>query len=538
MTRIRWYGPTLALVIAVLLVMLVGPGLVRRLSWHQTERHVELARDSNLQNVSLADLSAAFRNVATAVRPSVVHIQVEGRVPRSRRRALEDHMRKLLPNAPWSPHRFFVPPDDEGDEDQEESDNDSTLRAYGTGSGWVYDAEHIVTNNHVVEDGDRITVIFSNNSERIVEVVGQDRETDIAVLRVKSGALHPVQLATQTVEQGEIVFAFGSPFGFEFSMSQGIVSAIGRKPGILSEVQGYENFIQTDAAINRGNSGGPLTNIYGEVIGMNTAIATHSNPQANFNGIGFAIPASMIRKHVDNLIEHGRVVRGYLGVFIEDLSEERAWTFGYEGKGVRVDRPIPDGPAADAGIQSDDIITAIDGKPMQNLEVLRNLIAGRTPGTSVELEIFRGKSPDDPGQTLTIDVEIAEKPKDLRERSIVEFRPDDEIPDQTEDDVRRDNLIKLGIKRFKKATAESVQRYRRRFVPGVLVTSVRGGSAAAKAGITSGQIITEVFGVPVTDVPELLTEITKHDLARPVRLRINYGRFERTVFLEIPEDDG
>jgi len=520
MTRIRWYGPTLALVVAVLLVMLVGPGLVRRLSWHHVERHVELARDSNASDVSLADLSAAFRNVATAVRPSVVHIHVEGRMEHLPRRELKDRMRQLFPP------RFFSPEDDRLDEDQDDDDEDLSYRTSGTGSGWVYDEEHIITNNHVVEDGERITVILNNKSERIAEVVGMDRETDIAVLRVKGGDLHPARLATETVEQGEIVFAFGSPFGFEFSMSQGIVSAIGRKPGILSHVRGYENFIQTDAAINRGNSGGPLTNVYGEVIGMNTAIATQGNPQANFNGIGFAIPARMIRRHVDSLIETGRVVRGFLGVEIDELDNKAASTFGYKGEGILVQRPIEDRPAHDAGIRAEDIITSIDGEPMHNVDQLRNLVAARAPGTTIKVGVFRGKNADDPGETLTFDVEVAEKPDKMRvDRPY--WTPRDDAPSQVEQDERREDLVKLGIRKFEKSHT----------APGVLVTSVRGGSAAAEAGIVRGHIITEIFGVAVTDSKQLLTEIARHDIDRPIRIRIYNGDRDHTVFLELEDED-
>ena len=532
MTRIRWYGPTLALVIAVLLVMLVGPGLVRHLSWHQVDRHVELARDSNLSNVSLADLSAAFRNVATAVRQSVVHIQIEGRTPRHPHRNFRDRMNELFP------HRLSPRNDDDLDVEEylEDDEDDRTYRSFGNGSGWVYDEEHIVTNNHVVEEGDRIIVILNNKSERVAEVVGKDRETDIAILRVKGGDLHPATLARRKVEQGEIVFAFGSPFGFEFSMSQGIVSAIGRKPGILSRVRGYENFIQTDAAINRGNSGGPLTNIYGEVVGMNTAIATHRNPHANFNGVGFAIPAHMIRRTVDNLIENGRVIRGFLGVLIDDLNENAAWTFGYEGDGVLVVSPITDGPAADAGIQADDIITSIDGEPMSSMDKLRNLVAARAPGTTVKVGVFRGTTPDEPGELLTFDVEIAEKPEGRLLSSSIPA-PRVGVPDPPEDDTRRDNLETLGIQKIRKATANSVESYRRKFVPGILVLSVRPGSAAEEAGIVRGHIITAVFDTAVNDVETLLAEISRHDINRPVRLRIHDGNIERAVFLETDDDD-
>ncbi|NJL31408.1 MAG: PDZ domain-containing protein, partial [Phycisphaerales bacterium] len=259
----------------------------------------------------------------------------------------------------------------------------------GSGSGWVYSADgHIITNNHVIEEADRIEVRFFNGESMDAVVVGTDPKTDVAVIKVDATKLHASTLATEPVEQGEIVFAFGAPFRFEFSMSQGIVSGQGRQLGILAERQGYENFIQTDAAINPGNSGGPLTNIYGQVVGMNTAIASRTGA---FNGLGFAIPIDMVKKVVDELIATGTVQRGYLGIFIEELDPRMARTFGYDGKGVLVTNPIDGGPAAEAGVQRGDIITKVEGKPVSTPDELRNLVADLAPGKRYDWR-FIGKA--------------------------------------------------------------------------------------------------------------------------------------------------
>jgi serine protease Do len=238
-------------------------------------------------------LSEAFKDVARVVEKSVVSITVYSKRPPTG--GIPEELLPLLPpgRAPKGNSEF---------------DDYDVPQQYGSGSGWIYDTKgHIITNNHVIDGADRIVVRFYDGSERDAKVVGVDTKTDIAVVKVKGDDLHPAKRADKPVDQGEIVFAFGSPFRFDFSMSQGIVSAKGRQLGILRGAQGYENFIQTDAAINPGNSGGPLTNIYGEVVGMNTAIASRTGA---YNGLGFAIPVRMVEQVGDQLIENGKVSRG------------------------------------------------------------------------------------------------------------------------------------------------------------------------------------------------------------------------------------
>jgi len=521
MTRIRWYGPTLALLTACLIVMVTGPGLVRQLSWHHIDGRIALARDTNTRSGTLAELSEAFRNVSRIVEPSVVHVQVEGKIMPIRRE-LEQWKWFLDPR-----HRF----------DEEDMPDEETARRYrpvGTGSGWVFDEQHIVTNNHVVEDGQKITVSFSDGSERNAKIVGQDPDTDIAVLRVTGGGLHAARLATVPVEQGEIVFAFGSPFGFKFSMSQGIVSAMGRKDilGRTANFHGYENFIQTDAAINRGNSGGPLTNIYGEVVGMNTAIATRG-PVPSYNGVGFAIPADMIRDHVQDLIDNGKVTRGFLGVQIRDLDQRKASTYGHEGKGVLVDAPMPGGPADEAGIRPDDIITKLDGTPLESTEQLRNMVARQSPGSMVTLEVFRGTSPDEPGETVEIEVEIVEKPGILS-ADVFQRDPESEEPEQIDPIIREkvERLRDLGLYRLRTARRALDERPRQKFVPGVIVSRVTPGSVAAEAGIQRRQVITHVFSKRVKNLEAMIGALENVDIDKPIRLRIHNGKTGHSVFLD------
>src|SRR5689334_9941847 len=222
----------------------------------------------------------------------------------------------------------------------------------GIGSGVIVDARgYILTNNHVVEDADEIKVVFSDDTEVPAEVVGTDPKTDVAVIKLKANGhvvpeLRPVAIGdSDKLEVGEWVMAIGSPFGLKQTVSAGIVSAVGRgNVGIVD----YEDFVQTDAAINPGNSGGPLVNLDGRVIGINTAIASRTGGN---NGVGFAIPINMAHAVMDQLIDHGGVTRGYIGVFIGNLDDELARSFGYQGKaGVLVQDVAADGPGAKAGL--------------------------------------------------------------------------------------------------------------------------------------------------------------------------------------------
>jgi serine protease Do len=249
-----------------LLVMVAGPSIVRRLVFAGESAHIQLAKNDLEHNQVLEQMSQAYREIAQAVEPSVVHVQVFSSKSADEGINPEDFFRHRLPPG--------LGPD-QGDDDQPQApaprrgpgdnlDKYNPPHPYGTGSGWVYDAAgHIITNYHVIRDADKITIKHPNGSEQTATVVGFDDKTDVAVLKVAADDLHPASLGTKPVEQGEIVFAFGSPFQFDFSMSQGIISGKNRQLGILRDTQGYENFLQTDAAINPGNSGGPLVNIRG-----------------------------------------------------------------------------------------------------------------------------------------------------------------------------------------------------------------------------------------------------------------------------------
>lgn len=531
-SRIRYYGPAIVLILATLLVMYFGPPIAGRITYAQTKAQLTLVRDSLSSNATLEDLSNSFRKVAQVVEPSVVHIQVAARDKHGSgaRRFIPDEFQRWF----RSPH----PLEREWWQRREGGENESTdeyekydkPRLLGNGSGWVYDdTGHIVTNNHVIENADKIQVLFADGTEREATVVGTDPKTDIAVIRVEGEDFHPLERALEPVEQGNIVFAFGSPLGFRFSMSQGIVSATGRSNvHIIRGGAGYEEFIQTDAAINRGNSGGPLTNVHGRIVGMNTAIATRTGGS---DGLGFAIPVNMITDVVKDLIGEGTVRRGYMGIIIIDLTKEQAKTFGVDQKAVLIEDLLEDGPSGDAGLLRGDVIVRINDTQITSVDQLRKMVAAFSPGVSIKVGAVRKR------ELQTVDVKLVELSEQVASARV--SRPRLEPGDGEERDIVL--LLKLGIERFSTWTEQMAQRVGVPHTPGVLVARVRSGSIAQNAGIKRGTIITHVMNVPVKQADALIEQINQHadnemiqmDVLEPIRS----GEFRRMFkFLEVPRE--
>jgi serine protease Do len=462
----------------------------------------------------LEQISHQFREVAHSVEPSVVHIEVQGRLPGGPGASAqsipeEDFLRRFFER-----HGFQLPEDRSGDR-YEQYDVPSIS---GVGSGWIYDADgHVVTNNHVVGKADKILVRFHDGTERTASVVATDPQTDIAVLEVEKGHGQPARLATEEVDQGDIVFAFGSPMQLDFSMSQGIVSGVGRQTGILG-ASGYEDFIQTDAAINPGNSGGPLTNIRGEVVGMNTAILSRSGL---FSGMGFAIPTRMMRPVIEELLTHGSVRRGFLGVTIQD-GADLLQSFHYSGKGVLI-ADVVAGEAGDrAGLERGDIITELDGKPMETSHELRQAIAAHHPSDRVQLHIVRN------GHEKDIEVTLGSAPDSL---AATGNAPSREEPHAQQEGGEA--LLKLGIEDVRTLTPRLADELGTNESAGVVIGSVRAMSVAAAAGLESGMLITEVFDTSVSDVADLTRALEGQDLSRGVRLTVRADGISHYVFLKL-----
>jgi serine protease Do len=401
----------------------------------------------------------------------------------------------------------------------------------GTGSGVIIDEDgHIVTNNHVIADAQVVRVTLVDGRKYRAEVVGTDRMTDVAVLKIAAGHLHPVRFGdSDKLKAGNLVLAIGSPFRLTHSVSHGIVSALGR-----TDVQvdiDYQNWIQTDAPINPGNSGGPLINMRGEVVGLNVAIATDSG---GHQGVGFAIPSNTVARVAQQLKSGEKIVRGYLGVVIKQVDPKIADAYGLgAGKGVFIEGVGRDSPAAKSGLKPEDIILAIDGKDIETREKLQEFIAGSKPETTAELTVWRN------GGKQTLSVTLGAQPegfsttgtvRDLNRRDTKEGREQKETREKrpTADPAAEVSggmeFKELGLT----AATISPELARRLKISdnielGAVITEVRPAGEAYLAGLAKGQVIVEANGKPINNVTDLGRMLTGDALAKGVRLRIRVG---------------
>ena len=333
---------------------------------------------------------------------------------------------------------------------------DVPQRERGLGSGVIISTDgFIITNNHVVEEADELKVLLNDEREFIAKVIGTDPKTDVAVIKIEAENLPAAVLADSAkLRVGDVVFAIGNPLGVGQTVTMGIVSATGRRVGILDEVAGYEDFIQTDAAINQGNSGGALIDARGRLIGINSAII--SNSQGNI-GIGFAIPINLASSIMHSLIDTGTVSRGYLGVLTDALTPDMTESFGLkpDTKGVIITDINPaDGPAAKAGLKREDIIVGINDKSVASRDDLRMIIAQTAPDTKVTVKYIRdgkseskdvvlGKLPDDnaPDGEFLPGVTVSPLTPELRKELRIDDRVDGiVITDIDNNSVYRDNF--------------------------------------------------------------------------------------------------
>ncbi len=449
--------------------------------------------DKPASSAPIEQFEIAFAQAASAIAPSVVSITSTRTVTRSGSGGspFGDMFGGRMPD-------FFETPQQPRE-----------YKSRGLGSGVIVDGQgHILTNNHVVEDADELRVHLADGRSVEATVVGTDPKSDLAVIAIDTDDITPADLASdQELRVGRWVLAVGSPFGLEQTVTAGIISASGR---VGIGIADYEDLIQTDAAINRGNSGGPLINLEGEVVGINTAIIS---PTGGNQGIGFAIPIGMARKVMDSLIERGEVVRGWLGVWIQSLTPDLAATFEYERDyGALVGDVIADGPAADAGLRSGDIIMEIDGEKIDDASVLRNQVAATDPGTTVAVTVWRD------GRRRTLDVTLERLPDDTG--GLAKDRAGDA------------ELEGLGV-RFADLTDDLRSRLELgEDVRGVVVAAIARMGPAAEAGLRVGDVITHVQGEAVRDTRALRAALREADLAEGARLRVRRGDGSRFVLLK------
>jgi serine protease Do len=371
----------------------------------------------------------------------------------------------------------------------------------GVGSGFIIDSNGtILTNDHVVGEAQKISVTLSDGKSYDAKVIGKDQKTDIAVIKIDAGRELPaVTLGNSDhLEVGEWVVAIGNPFGLDHTVTSGIVSAKGRQIGAGP----YDNFIQTDASINPGNSGGPLLNLRGEVVGINTAIFSQTGGNI---GIGFAIPTNSVKDLLPQLKEKGRVVRGYLGTTVQKITPEIANSLGLkENGGALVADVVQGSPAEKAGIKTGDIIVEFDRKAIKDSSDLPPVVARITPGMTVQLKVMRE------GKQVSLPITVGE----LQDNEIVASSEESELG-LTAQPVTPDIAQSLGLERAE----------------GLVISSVKPGSAAEEAGLRSGDVIIQVNRRPVKNIEEYNREITRSERGKPVLFLVRRG--QSSLFLAL-----
>jgi len=447
----------------------------------------------------LRQSSKAFTEVAEKAVPAVVSVQVESVIEVS--------------SDQTSPFGYQSPFDDEFFERffgrKFRRSQPQEHKQVGQGSGFIISADgYILTNNHVVENADKIKVILNDGREfNNAKVIGTDPESDVAVIKIDGDGLPTVELGdSDDLRIGEWVIAVGNPFGLSETVTVGVVSAKGRHVGITEG--GYEDFIQTDAAINPGNSGGPLLNLDGKVVGINSAIFSRSG---GYMGIGFAIPINMARQVKDQLLDTGKVTRGYIGIGMnpKGITPELAKSFGLEkNTGVLIAEVLEGTPAEKAGLKSGDIILKTNGKDVEDNVSFRNSVSLIKPGTKIKLTILRGDKEKE------ITVEIGSKADSLLAKGSSEIGQ------------------KLGLQ-VQDLTIELARRFGYKPGTGVIVTEVVTSSSADRAGIEPGMLILSVNQQEVNSVKEFNDALKESAKTKEALLLIKYDRFAQYVVLPL-----
>ncbi len=420
---------------------------------------------------TLRDFNEAFVQIAESATPSVVTIFTEKTVNR-----------RLI-----SPFDFFGSPFDDFFERPRsgESPNGRKEVLRGLGSGVIVSSDgYILTNSHVVDKADSIYIRTHDNRKLQAKVIGTDPKTDIAVIKAEAKNLKPISIGnSDALRVGEWVIAIGSPLGEKLArtVTQGIVSAKGRANVGLAD---YEDFIQTDAAINPGNSGGPLVNINGELVGVNTAIASRTG---GFQGIGFAVPSNMARQIMQSLIKTGKVTRGWLGVTIQDVDENIAKGLKLKkAEGVLVGTVVEESPAKAGGLKTGDVILQMNGKKIRDTVELRNTVARTSPGTTIKLAIWRD------GALKNLSVKL------------------DQIPDQPVAAEQQQEMGELLGFSAAPMTSELASRYRLQVDAGkVVVTDVDPAGNAYRAGLRNGDVIKAANRKDITSYKQFLSIVGK-----------------------------
>jgi serine protease Do len=381
----------------------------------------------------------------------------------------------------------------------------------GLGSGVIISTDgYIVTNNHVVANAKDVTVTLADGREFKARVVGRDPQTDVAVVKIDAQHLPAITFAASNqVEVGDRALAIGNPFGIGETVTTGIVSATGRRAGLGLD---YEDFIQTDAAINPGNSGGALVDVDGRLIGINTAILSHDG---GFQGVGLAVPSDLVSSVANSLVSRGKVVRGYLGVGVQDLTPTLAESFGIAGTtGALITDVRADGPAAQAGLKSGDVVTALNGQPVTGSSQLSLSVAEAGPGATLTLQVQRD------GKSRTITAITASKPNSPKNAG------DDTAAPGTDQGV----LQGVGVGDLDANTRSELNLPDR--LTGAVITEVAPDSAAARAGLKPGDVILEINRHPV-DSARSAVDLSQNAVGK--RTLVKLWSHGNTVYVVVDE---
>ena len=462
-----------------------------RLSSKRAAENYTLASEPSVDSKQIASLEALNRErraLVKSILPSVVAVKTSKKIGTRREYGLD-------------PFEFFF-----GSRQRRfRNPRDEALVQNSLGSGVIVTNEgHIITNNHVVDQVDEIEVQLSDGQTKKARVVGADEQVDLAVLKIDNPGVKPLKLAdSDTVQPGDFVLAIGNPFGFEETVTEGIISSKGRP----NRSDFFGELLQTDAAINPGNSGGPLINLRGEVIGINTAIASTTGGS---QGVGFAIPSNTVRTALESLLKQGRIIRGYLGIQTRGLQPGES---GTDTDGVTVADVLAGSPAAQAGVQPGDLIRKFDGREVKNFTALRTLVAQTQLNKQVELEILRD------GKPVKVKAQIKEQPIDNQTLGAVprQNQPQPQTPRQPNDQETVDSpLASIHVDELTSEKARQLD------LPpnarGVLVTNVDPDSGVAE--LQKGDVIEEINQQPVTSVSDYNKVAGSLDVSQPQILSV------------------
>ena len=467
-----------------------------------TPSHVAANPDKAIQH--LEQQGQAFSSIAKRLSPAVVSLKVEKKVgPESPSGIAPDDSSNPLNDELMK--RFFG--DRIPDGLRQRSLPGPRNPVVGQGSGFVVSSDgYILTNHHVVSEGSKVTVRFHDGREMTAKVVGSDPQSDVAVIKVDAKNLATLPLGdSSTTEVGEWVLASGAPFGLTHTLTAGIVSAVGRNS---VGINNYENFIQTDAAINPGNSGGPLVNLKGEAIGINTAIFSKTGGSV---GLGFAIPIDMAKQVYEQILDHGNVVRGYLGVKIQRLNQDLADQFGLkDSQGVLIGDVQKGAPGEKAGLKQADVIVELDGKTVEEAASFRNAIAMRAPGSQVNLTVVRD------GQRIAIPVTLEKLPENAVTSAVKEAQKSSSSWGFSVQPLTADLAKKFGYSEGS----------------GVVITEVVPGSAASEAGLEPGMLIQQVNRKKVQSADEFNDLLQQEKEAKSLLLLVSDGKNSSFVVLK------